>query len=180
VITAGKSLRALVSEKIVQLNKKLFISLSVVSICFILDRLSKIYIINFFINNPAQDYFVNSYTNFILIWNKGIAFGLLQSENLFYHLVSFIIFCIILLIIYIIIKSDKFLEIFCYSMIIGGALGNLFDRLYYNAVPDFIDLHYRDFHWFTFNVSDICISVAIVLLFSIDLIKFKKKEIDDE
>jgi len=65
-------------------------------------------------------------------------------------------------------------------MIIGGALGNLFDRLYYNAVPDFIDLHYRDFHWFTFNVSDICISVAIVLLFSIDLIKFKKKEIDDE
>jgi len=180
VTTVGKSLRALVSEKIVQLNKKFFISLSVISICFILDRLSKIYIINFFINNPVQDYFVNSYTNFVLIWNKGIAFGLFQSESFFHHLVSFIIFCIILLIIYIVIKSNKFLEIFCYSVIIGGALGNLFDRLYYNAVPDFIDLHYEDFHWFTFNVSDICITVAIVLLLSIDLIKLKKKENDDE
>ena len=178
--TVGKSLRALVSEKIVQLNKKFFISLSVISICFILDRLSKIYIINFFINNPVQDYFVNSYTNFVLIWNKGIAFGLFQSESFFHHLVSFIIFCIILLIIYIVIKSNKFFEIFCYSMIIGGALGNFFDRLYYNAVPDFIDLHYDNFHWFTFNVSDICITIAIVLLLSVDLIKIKKKENIDE
>ena len=163
------------SEKIVQLNKKLFISLSVVSICFILDRLSKIYIINFFINNPVQDYFVNSYTNFVLIWNKGIAFGLFQSESFFHHLVSFIIFCIILLIIYIVIKSNKFLEIFCYSVIIGGALGNLFDRLYYNAVPDFIDLHYKNFHWFTFNVADICISIGIVMLLLFDILKIKFK-----
>ena len=159
--------------KIVRLNKKFFISIFIISICFILDRFSKIYVINFFINNNINEYYVNSYLNFILIWNRGIAFGLLESENLFYLIVTIFIFCIILFIVYMIVKSKAITETICFSIIAGGALGNLFDRLYYKSVPDFIDLHYRDLHWFTFNVSDIFITVSIMLLITFDLIKKK-------
>ena len=164
------------SEKAVKLNNKFFISISLILICFFLDRFSKIYIINFFTKNDFSEYYVNSYLNYILVWNKGIAFGLFESDNQFYLLVTFIIFCIILFIIYILIKSKIFTEIVCFSIIAGGAIGNLFDRLYYKSVPDFIDLHYKDFHWFTFNVSDIFITIAIIILVTFDLIKLKKEK----
>lgn len=164
-----------VSEKIVPLNKKILLSLLIIFICFLLDRLTKIYTIKFLIENKIDNYYVNEFFNLTLTWNRGIAFGLFQSEDLFYHLISFLIFLIILLIIFFIIKSKLIFEIVLYSMITGGALGNFFDRIYYRAVPDFIDLHYQNFHWFTFNVSDICISVAIILLLIFDIFNVNKK-----
>jgi len=164
-----------VSEKIVPLNKKILLSLLVIFICFLLDRLTKIYTIKFLIENKIDNYYINEFFNLTLTWNRGIAFGLFQSEDLFYHLISFLIFLIILLIIFFIIKSKIIFEIVLYSMITGGALGNFFDRIYYRAVPDFIDLHYQNFHWFTFNVSDICISVAIILLLIFDIFNVNKK-----
>jgi len=164
-----------VSEKIVPLNKKILLSLLIIFICFLLDRLTKIYTIKFLIENKIDNYYVNEFFNLTLTWNRGIAFGLFQSEDLFYHLISFLIFLIILLIIFLIIKSKLIFEIVLYSMITGGALGNFFDRIYYRAVPDFIDLHYQNFHWFTFNVSDICISVAIILLLIFDIFNVNKK-----
>ena len=164
-----------VSEKIVPLNKKILLSLLIIFICFLLDRLTKIYTIKFLIENKIDNYYVNEFFNLTLTWNRGIAFGLFQSEDLFYHLISLIIFLIILLIIFFIIKSKLIFEIVLYSMIAGGALGNFFDRIYYRAVPDFIDLHYQNFHWFTFNVSDICISVAIILLLIFDIFNVNKK-----
>lgn len=164
-----------VSEKIVPLNKKILLSLLIIFVCFLLDRLTKIYTIKFLIENKIDDYYINEFFNLTLTWNKGIAFGLFQSEDLFYHLISFLIFLIILLIIFFIIKSKLIFEIVLYSMITGGALGNFFDRLYYRAVPDFIDLHYQNFHWFTFNVSDICISIAIILLLIFDIFNVHKK-----
>lgn len=164
-----------VSEKTVPLNKKILLSLLIIFICFLLDRLTKIYTIKFLIENKIDNYYINEFFNLTLTWNKGIAFGLFQSEDLFYHLISFLIFLIILLIIFFIIKSKLIFEIVLYSMITGGALGNFFDRLYYRAVPDFIDLHYQNFHWFTFNVSDICISIAIILLLIFDIFNVNKK-----
>ena len=164
-----------VSEKIVPLNKKILLSLLIIFICFLLDRLTKIYTIKFLIENKIDNYYVNEFFNLTLTWNRGIAFGLFQSEDLFYHLISLLIFLIILLIIFFIIKSKLIFEIVLYSMIAGGALGNFFDRIYYRAVPDFIDLHYQNFHWFTFNVSDICISVAIILLLIFDIFNVNKK-----
>ena len=164
-----------VSEKIVPLNKKILLSLLIIFICFLLDRLTKIYTIKFLIENKIDNYYISEFFNLTLTWNKGIAFGLFQSEDLFYHLISFLIFLIILLIIFFIIKSKLIFEIVLYSMITGGALGNFFDRLYYRAVPDFIDLHYQNFHWFTFNVSDICISIAIILLLIFDIFNVNKK-----
>ena len=164
-----------VSEKTVPLNKKILLSLLIIFICFLLDRLTKIYTIKFLIENKIDNYYINEFFNLTLTWNRGIAFGLFQSEDLFYHLISFLIFLIILLIIFFIIKSKLIFEIVLYSMITGGALGNFFDRIYYRAVPDFIDLHYQNFHWFTFNVSDICISIAIILLLIFDIFNVNKK-----
>lgn len=163
------------SEKTVPLNKKILLSLLIIFICFLLDRLTKIYTIKFLIENKIDNYYINEFFNLTLTWNRGIAFGLFQSEELFYHLISFLIFLIILLIIFFIIKSKLIFEIVLYSMITGGALGNFFDRIYYRAVPDFIDLHYQNFHWFTFNVSDICISIAIILLLIFDIFNVNKK-----
>ena len=100
---------------------------------------------------------------------------MLQSETLVYQLITFIIFLIIIFILYLIYKSEKIIELIGFSAIAGGAIGNLTDRFYYNAVPDFIDIHYNSFHWFTFNVSDICISVGIFLILFSDVISLKNK-----
>ena len=160
-------------EKIAQLKNKILLSIFIITICFLTDRISKIYIINYFIENNLSDLYLNPYLNFILLWNKGIAFGLLESESFFYNFLSILIFMIIVFIIYLIFKSDRKFEIVCFSMISGGALGNFVDRVYYNAVPDFIDLHYKVFHWFTFNVSDIWITLAIIMLLIFDIFKTK-------
>lgn len=163
-------------ENTVKSNKKIFISLSVILVCFLLDRLSKIYIIEYFMTNDVDNLYINNILNLSLIWNKGIAFGFFQSENFLYEFISLLIFLIILVIIYLIWKSQLILEVFFYSIVVGGAIGNFFDRIYYKAVPDFIDFHYGNFHWFTFNISDICISIGVVFLLIFDIFKINKSD----
>ena len=163
-------------ENTVKSNKKIFISLSVILVCFLLDRLSKIYIIEYFMTNDVDNLYINNILNLSLIWNKGIAFGFFQSENFLYEFISLLIFLIILVIIYLIWKSQLILEVFFYSIVVGGAAGNFFDRIYYKAVPDFIDFHYGNFHWFTFNISDICISIGVVFLLIFDIFKINKSD----
>jgi signal peptidase II len=117
---------------------------------------------------------INDYLNFELVWNTGIGFGLLsQNVGIYYHLISLLIFSVIVFLIYLITKAS-FLEKILFSFILGGAAGNLYDRLFYFAVPDFIDLHINDFHWFTFNIADIFISLAIILIIIKDLLLKKK------
>ena len=153
--------------------KETLSSLAIIFLIFILDRVSKIKIINHQENNNGS-LFVNDYLNFDLIWNTGIGFGLFsQNANLYYHLISLLIFSVIIFIIYLIIKAD-FVEKILFSLILGGAIGNLYDRIIYYAVPDFIDLHFNDFHWFTFNIADIFITLGIVLIIIKDVL-FKKK-----
>lgn len=128
-------------------------------IVFLLDRFSKLKIINGF---SESTYYVNDYINLNLIWNIGIGFGLLSTNSsLLYNLVTALIGSVITFLIYIFMTSTK-MDKFIYSIIIGGALGNFYDRLVYKAVPDFVDLHYGNFHWFTFNVADIFISIGII------------------
>ena len=130
-------------------------------IIFFFDRASKLKIIN---NLNDVPYYVNDYVNFDLIWNIGIGFGLLSTNSsLFYNIVTMLIGIVILLLIYFFTISNK-LDKFIYSIIIGGALGNFYDRVIYNAVPDFVDLHYDNFHWFTFNVADIFITLGVITL----------------
>jgi len=153
-------------------SKESVISLTIIISIFILDRISKIKIISNL--ESSNSIFINDYLNFDLIWNTGVAFGLLsQNANIYYHIISFLIFLIIILLGYLIFKGDFFEKIFL-SLILGGALGNFYDRLFYFAVPDFIDLHIDNFHWFTFNIADIFITVGVIFLISKDLILIKK------
>jgi signal peptidase II len=156
-------------------NKKKLYLFIFVFVFFAIDRISKILILKSFLNNPSSEIYINSFLNFSLVWNSGIGFGILQLEaNIFYLLISIIITAINLILIYWMLTSSNYLESIFISIILGGALGNLFDRYYYSSVPDFIDLHYESFHWFTFNIADIFITVGIIGLIIIDLFKIKK------
>ena len=140
------------------LKKENLYFLIIIFVIFLLDRYSKIEIIK---NFNDKNTYVNDFFNISLIWNTGIGFGLLSFDsNLIYNLISLIIGFVIMIIIYIAVKSEIEEKIF-FSIIIGGALGNFYDRVIYKAVPDFIDLHYNNFHWFTFNVADIFITIGI-------------------
>jgi len=154
------------------LSKETIISFTVVIFIFIFDRLTKLSIINHQLNNPGI--LVNDYLNLDLVWNTGIGFGLFsQDANVYYHLISLIIFLVIIFLVYLITKAD-FLEKILYSLILGGAISNFYDRLIYLAVPDFIDFHISDFHWFTFNIADIFITLGIILIIIKDLLLKKK------
>ena len=155
------------------ISKETVISLIIITTVFILDRASKINIIKQQINND-NSFYVNDYLNFDLIWNSGIAFGLLtQNANIYYHVISTLIFLVIVFLGYLIGKANFIDKVF-FSLILGGALGNFYDRLFYFAVPDFIDVHINNFHWFTFNVADIFISIGVILLIMKDIILNKK------
>ena len=158
-------------------NKKKIYLFIFVLVLFAIDRISKILILKNFLNNSSSEIYINSFLNFSLVWNSGIGFGILQLEaNIFYLLISIIITAINLILIYWMLTSSNYLESIFISIILGGALSNLFDRYYYSSVPDFIDLHYESFHWFTFNIADIFITIGIIGLIIIDLFKIKKNE----
>ena len=150
--------------------KKIFLNFLIVIFIFALDRVSKIYILNLVEVKNLNDFYINQFLNFHLIWNTGIGFGFLSSEiNLYYNLVTFLIIIINIIILYLIFKSNNF-NLFFLLMILGGSFGNLFDRIYYKAVPDFIDIHYNNFHWFIFNIADIFITIGIIMIIIKDLL----------
>jgi len=143
-------------------SKENIICINIVITIFYTDRFTKKKIIDSLANEKSI--FINDYLNLELVWNNGIGFGLLNLEpNIYYHLISLTIFLVILFLIYLISKSDL-LEKILFSTIIGGAIGNFYDRISFFAVPDFIDLHYNNFHWFTFNIADIFITIGIILI----------------
>ena len=162
------------------LGKNFLINLFFVFTVFLFDRLSKVYVI--YLNDKflGSEIFSSKFLNIILIWNEGIAFGLLSfNEKIFYNLLTFIILIIILMIFFMVLKSYGFKK---YSLlrILGGALGNVYDRLFYRAVPDFIDFHIGNFHWFIFNVADIFITLGVIIMIIIEVTtnnKNKKYEI---
>ena len=157
-------------------SKKFYVYLFFVFLIFISDRLSKIYIINESLKNLDNFILKSTYLNIRLIWNEGIAFGLLSfDDKALYHSLSLLILVIILAIIYMIIKSDG-LKKFSLMLILGGALGNFYDRIAYGAVPDFIDFHVNGFHWFIFNIADIFISIGVFALIVLEIFDKKKYE----
>jgi signal peptidase II len=159
------------------LSKNFYISFSIVALIYFLDRLSKIYVIQLDKNNLGSDIFNSAYLNIVLIWNKGIAFGLLSfSESYLYNIISLIIAIIIFVLIMMSLKSQGFRR-YSLLIIVGGALGNLHDRFFFNAVPDFIDFHIGNFHWFIFNVSDIFITLGVISMIVLELFDNKNEKI---
>ena len=140
---------------------------------FVADRLSKILIINSAETFGELDIFVTSFLNFNLIWNDGIAFGLFSFEKkIYYNFLTILIILITLIILWMITRTEK-IEKLAFMMVFGGSIGNIFDRLYYSSVPDFIDIHFNNFHWFIFNVADIFITVGVLLLIFTEFFKLK-------
>ena len=162
------------------IKKNLFISSSFIFLIFLLDRVSKTYVI--YLNDKLLgiEILSSKFLNIRLIWNEGIAFGLLSfNDKIIYNLLTFIIFIIILIIFFMVLKSYG-LKKYSLLMILGGALGNIYDRIFYRAVPDFIDFHIGNFHWFIFNVADIFITLGVIFMIIIEIIgnnKNKKYEI---
>ena len=157
------------------LTKSFYINLFIILSIFIIDRISKIYVINFNIKNSSSELYTSKFLNINLIWNEGIAFGLFSfSQNNLYNLLTFIISIIILVILKMIIDSQGFKK-YGLLMIFGGAIGNLYDRLFYKAVPDFIDFHVEEFHWFVFNVADIFITIGVIIMILFELILNNQK-----
>ena len=155
--------------------RKHLLGLSTIFIIFIIDRISKLYVINSAESFGQYDVSVNSFLNLTLIWNEGIAFGLFSfDEKLYYNFLTIFICLITVVIIWLMFRSSGF-EKLSYVMIIGGSIGNIFDRLFYSAVPDFIDLHINNFHWFIFNVADIFITIGIIFLISFEIFGKKTK-----
>ena len=141
---------------------------------FFVDRTSKTYVINLAEGQDNLDLYINPFLNIILVWNTGIAFGLLSFDsNLVYNAITILILFINLFIFYLIIKSEKFV-LFSLILVLGGSLGNLYDRLYYSAVPDFIDLNYNGYHWFIFNIADIFITLGIISLILVEILNYKR------
>ena len=156
------------------LNKNFVVNFLLVLLIFLSDRLSKLYVISLDNKLNSSEIFSSKFLNIDLIWNQGIAFGLFSFDEIkLYNILTVIIFMIICIIAFMIIKS-KGLKKYSLLMVFGGALGNFFDRLIYNAVPDFIDFHIGNFHWFIFNVSDIFITIGIIFMIISELIQKPK------
>ena len=156
--------------------KNFFLKSLAIILIFLLDRIAKIYILKLAELENTVDFYLTSYLNIYLIWNKGIAFGLFSfDQSTIYNSISLVIILIIVLVLVMILNAEGIKQ---YSLILifGGSLGNLFDRIYYSAVPDFIDLHIGDFHWFIFNVADIFITLGVIFRILIELKSNKKND----
>ena len=160
------------------LSKNFYVSFSIVTLIYFLDRLTKIFVIQLDKNSLGSDIFSSAYLNIVLIWNKGIAFGLFSfNEAYLYNILSLIISIIVTILVIMSLKSEGFKR-YSLLMIVGGALGNLHDRIFFNAVPDFIDFHVGNFHWFIFNVSDIFITLGVICMIVLELIDKDKYDND--
>ena len=149
--------------------KKILIIITI----FTIDRIVKMYLIETQNTGTEIDFYILPFLNFYLVWNTGVGFGLFSLEaNIFYHIITVIILVINFILIFFLLRA-KGVSAYLLALIIGGSLGNLFDRIYYYAVPDFIDLHFGNFHWFVFNIADISISIGIIGLIVIELSKKK-------
>ena len=159
----------------IKLNfRKFFIQFIILLIIFLIDRITKVYILNIAENTGNVDIYINSFLNLFLVWNTGVGFGLFSfEESAVYNFITLIIVIINFIIIYLIYKSKDIIGYFL-LIILGGSLGNLFDRINYSAVPDFIDFNFKGYHWFIFNVADIFITFGIICLIFAELLNYKK------
>ena len=161
--------------KIKNLEKNFIVNFFFTLLIFLLDRISKFYVIYLDKKFLGSEIFSSKFLNINLIWNEGIAFGLLNFEkNYLYNILTIFILFIITLIVYMIIKTHGFRK-FSLVIILGGALGNIFDRIFYKAVPDFIDFHIGDFHWFIFNIADIFITLGVIFMVILEILGNKEK-----
>ena len=156
------------------LIKNFFISFLIILTIFLIDRFSKLFVIKLDSQNDSSEIFLSKFLNIQLIWNEGVAFGLLSFEDgKLYNIITVFILLVILVIFFMIVKSNG-VKKYSLLMIVGGALGNFYDRVLNKAVPDFIDFHIGNFHWFIFNIADIFITIGVIFMILLEFIEVKK------
>ena len=152
------------------INKSIFFDLILISLIFLIDRISKLYVIFLYKKDFNSEIFSSKFLSIELVWNEGIAFGLLSfGQEKMYNFLTIIIFLIIIFVLYLSFQNFG-IKKYSLLLIFAGALGNLYDRIFYNAVPDFIDFHVQNFHWFIFNVADIFITLGVIFMIFLELI----------
>ena len=162
------------------LPNNFFINLSVILFIFLFDRITKLYVIYLYKQNLNSEIFTSKFLNIYLVWNEGIAFGFFSfEESYLYNILTTVIFIIIILVGFMITKSSG-VKKYSLIMIFGGAIGNLYDRIVFRAVPDFIDFHVGNFHWFIFNLADVFITLGVFFMILFEFAGNNKKKIDDE
>ena len=160
------------------LNSKYIIKFILILLIFLSDRLTKINVLNFFENNQLEEIYVSNFLNIYLIWNKGIAFGLFNfDDHAVYNLITAIIAVVSLIILFLALRTKDYKGYF-FTVIFGGAIGNFYDRITFRAVPDFIDFHINNYHWFIFNVADIFVTLGVMCLILDEL--FVKKKVNEK
>jgi len=159
-------------------NSKYVIKLITILLIFLFDRLTKIKVLNLFENNQLEEIYISNFLNIYLIWNKGIAFGLLNfDDRLVYNLITVVIAVVSLIILFLALRIKDYKAYF-FTVIFGGAIGNFYDRISFRAVPDFIDFHINNYHWFIFNVADIFVTLGVICLILDEL--FVKKKVNEK
>ena len=158
------------------LDKSFLINLSLTVLIFLSDRISKIYIIYLDKKNIGIDIFTSKFLDIHLIWNEGIAFGLFSFDNASTYNSLTIFIVIIILFIFLMLRQSEGLKRYSLIMILGGAIGNVFDRIIYKGVPDFIDFHINNFHWFIFNIADIFITIGVIFMISLEFMNINNKK----
>ena len=161
--------------QVINLKNKFFLSLILILAIFLVDRITKILMINYSELNYLNVIYISSFLNLNLIWNEGIAFGLLSNNSDFYYNLISAMITVLIIFVFILSLKTRGIKNFAYLFIFSGGLGNLYDRIFYKRVPDFIDFHYGDFHWFTFNLADIFITIGIIAFLLRDFLLKKDK-----
>ena len=160
--------------------KNFYLNLVILLVVFVLDRTTKLYILDLAEIDTGVDVYITPYLNLFLIWNKGIAFGLFSIDgSITYNIITIIIGLIIIAILFMMLKNNN-IQSYFFALVVGGALGNFYDRIVYTSVPDFIDLHFYGFHWFVFNVADIFITIGVFCLILVELFFNNKKNINEK
>ena len=164
------------SMNLKNIKNNFYINLLIIILVFLLDRISKIYVIYLADKKNSFDLFSSEFLNINLIWNDGIAFGLFSlNEKYLYNTLTMFIGLVIMLILFLLI-TNRGLKQFSLVLVFAGAIGNLYDRIFYKAVPDFIDFHIGEFHWFIFNVADIFITFGVIFMILLELIGNNKSD----
>lgn len=156
------------------LKKGLLIAL----IALMVDQIHKYWMLHIINIDEVGMIKVTDFFNLVMVWNKGISFGMLNHENIHEYqplLLSLLSIAVVAILFFWLKKAQNKFQVWGIGLVIGGALGNVIDRTLYGAVADFLDFHVAGYHWPAFNFADSFICVGVFLLVLEGL--FAKKEI---
>ena len=135
-----------------------------ITVIVALDQYSKVAVFDWLNLRGAQEVALLPWLNFVRVWNYGVSFGLFQSPEAGKWLFSMIALGMSVGLLVWWLRTEDTASRFALAMIIGGAAGNVLDRLQYGAVADFIDIHWQGWHWPAFNIADSAIVLGVGLL----------------